>query len=451
LNNLTLSSSIFFSSSFCRANAYREKIVEAEKLQSKATEKLDGFKKTIKELEKEIRNQSTVSKKAPLEPPVLAETEALALRSKLEEAKSIISEVSDVAPSTGSSFVRFWLGQVNVKAATAKDRMALRDEYEKFKERTNYGFVIFPLVWILTEAYLKTMWRYTHWIHILTHVWLLYYYVSLSLRENILLVNGSKIRQWWIVHHYISSAMSIIVLTWPAESRSWDKFMQLFTAYFLYQGLVQFIQGWYQRGRHYHLRALGERTPMDVSHTETISEFHQGLYPLVFLALIAHAWQVYNGYSLLEVLVLELNPRRNWYEFREEIQCFALGMLFIFLGCTNAFVTISTILEKFEKQRKKSINSEASNDDGIESTSTSGNGTQSPTGNGSGTEGSLINSGQSSTGVTPTSLEETNKTPAGLKKLGSLRSLSSSAVTASAAESPRPAVPLNQNPSLKLD
>jgi hypothetical protein len=381
-----------------------------------------------------------VSKSALSEPPVLDKDSAASLRIKLDEAKVIIKDVSDVAPSTGSSFVRFWLGQVNVKAATAKDRMALRDEYEKFKERTNYGFVIFPLVWILTEAYLKTMWRYTHWIHILTHVWLLYYYVSLSLRENILLVNGSKIRQWWIVHHYISSVMSIIVLTWPAESRSWDKFMQLFTAYFLYQGLVQFIQGWYQRGRHYHLRALGERTPMDVSHTETISEFHQGLYPMVVLLLIAHAWQVYNGYSLLEVLILELNPRQNWYEFREEIQCFALGMLFIFMGCTNAFVTISTILEKFEKQRKKSSLSLSQEND--EATTTNGS-VQDVT------NGHI---------QTTNSVEETNKTPGGgLKKLGSLRSpiLSTSSTTTGVVssiekekggvvESPNP----NPNPAL---
>lgn len=422
----------FYSLSNHSANAYREKIVEAEKLQSKATDKLDGLRKTIKELEKEIGKPSAVSKGAPSEQQALVETDAAALRIKLEEAKTIISDVNDVAPSTGSSFVRFWLGQVNVKAATAKDKLALRDEYEKFKERTNYGFVIFPLVWILTEAYLKTMWRYTHWIHILTHVWLLYYYVSLSLRENILLVNGSKIRQWWIVHHYISSAMSIIVLTWPAESRSWDKFMQLFTAYFLYQGLVQFLQGWYQRGRHYHLRALGERTPMDVSHTETISEFHQGLYPLVFLLLIAHAWQVYNGYCLLEVLVLELNPRQNWYEFREEIQCFALGMLFIFLGCTNAFVTIRIILEKFEKQRKMSLKAEVSSSEGTEPTI--------------GADGGIINS------ATSTSIsEETNKTPSGLKKLGSLRSPGLTAGAASSSngstDSPKPA----HNPAVKLE
>jgi hypothetical protein len=71
---------------------------------------------------------------------------------------------------------------------TPRRSMTLREEYDKFKSRTNIGFLFFPLVWILTSWYLRHTWRYTHWIHILTHVWLLYYYVSLSLRENILKV-----------------------------------------------------------------------------------------------------------------------------------------------------------------------------------------------------------------------------------------------------------------------
>ena len=75
------------------------------------------------------------------------------------------------------------------------------------------GFVVFPLVWIFVYMYLRHKWRYTHWIHILTHIWMLYYYVSLSLRENILKTNGSNIKRWWIIHHYLSSIMSITVLT----------------------------------------------------------------------------------------------------------------------------------------------------------------------------------------------------------------------------------------------
>ena len=36
-------------------------------------------------------------------------------------------------------FVRAFLGQVNVRAGSSKDREMLRDEYNKFKDRTNVG------------------------------------------------------------------------------------------------------------------------------------------------------------------------------------------------------------------------------------------------------------------------------------------------------------------------
>ena len=85
-------------------------------------------------------------------------------------------------PTTGSIFVRAFLGQVNVRASTTVDRERLRDEYNKFKERTNIGargggggacsprsagrgrttgarpafthppppgFIVFPIIWIV--------------------------------------------------------------------------------------------------------------------------------------------------------------------------------------------------------------------------------------------------------------------------------------------------------------
>jgi hypothetical protein len=43
-----------------------------------------------------------------------------------------------------------------------------------------------------------------HLTDLLWHIWLLYYYLSIALRENILKANGSEIHGWWFMHHYIS-------------------------------------------------------------------------------------------------------------------------------------------------------------------------------------------------------------------------------------------------------
>lgn len=49
-------------------------------------------------------------------------------------------------------------------------------------------------------------------------VWLSYFYLAMALRENVLVVNGSHIRPWWITHHYISAAASLALLGLPITS-----------------------------------------------------------------------------------------------------------------------------------------------------------------------------------------------------------------------------------------
>ena len=142
--------------------------------------------------------------------------------------------------------------------------------------------------------------------------------------------------------------MSMIALTWPPESESWDSFSPYFTAYFLYQGLVQFVQSHYQQARLYVRRTIGKATHIDVSHTETIDEFHSGLWLVVILVFVAHACQVSVGVMVLSRLNLSL----PWYSFREEAQCAGLGSLFIFLGVVNFSVTWYTLLEKWASSAK---------------------------------------------------------------------------------------------------
>ena len=45
--------------------------------------------------------------------------------------------------------------------------------------------IILGVNWLSLTQY---AWKYTEWMMVLAHVWLVYYYVSLALRENILRV-----------------------------------------------------------------------------------------------------------------------------------------------------------------------------------------------------------------------------------------------------------------------
>lgn len=48
--------------------------------------------------------------------------------------------------------------------------------------------------------------------------WLGYFYLAMSLRENVLMVNGSHIKGWWVQHHYWSSACALLMLGLPVYS-----------------------------------------------------------------------------------------------------------------------------------------------------------------------------------------------------------------------------------------
>ena len=147
--------------------------------------------------------------------------------------------------------------------------------------------------------------------------------------------------------------MSITALTWPPDSVSWQLFLPPLTGIFLYQGCVQFVQARYQARGHYARRALGKAGHMDVTHGETLAEFHSGLTFLIILVVIAHAAQVAIGVHMWQSLLFILSVNQSpWYEFREEIQCMIVGTLFILLGVMNFFETVRTLIEKCVRQRE---------------------------------------------------------------------------------------------------
>lgn len=133
-----------------------------------------------------LRRRRLLPARAPPPPQGEASGASDALVSGCEAVAADLRELAAVQPATGSFFVRLFLGQVNVKVASPRDRETLRDEYNKFKDRTNLGVIGAGLVWALTLTVLQYHLRFTGWIFTLTHLWLLYYYISLALRENIL-------------------------------------------------------------------------------------------------------------------------------------------------------------------------------------------------------------------------------------------------------------------------
>ncbi|EPS68106.1 hypothetical protein M569_06669, partial [Genlisea aurea] len=141
------------------------------------------------------------------------------LEEELIRARYVLSEGDAAAflPNTSSGkFLKMFLGPINVRANRKDVQLKVKEEYNKFKDRAALLFLCLPTMLLLSRS-----WIWNGCLPALPvqlyQAWLLYLYTCLALRENILRVNGSDIRPWWIKHHYGAMAMALISLTWDIE------------------------------------------------------------------------------------------------------------------------------------------------------------------------------------------------------------------------------------------
>ena len=125
---------------------------------------------------------------------------------------------------------------------------------------------------------------------------MVWYYCTLTIRESILRVNGSKIKGWWRAHHFISTVLAGVLLTWP-EGTTYNLFRKQLMWFYVYISLVQYLQFHYQQGCLYRLKALGERHDMDI----TIEGFHswmwRGLSFLLPFLYTGYFYELYNAWA----------------------------------------------------------------------------------------------------------------------------------------------------------
>ncbi|KAJ3341231.1 hypothetical protein HDU93_005422 [Gonapodya sp. JEL0774] len=211
---------------------------------------------------------------------------------------------------------------------------------------------------------------------------LLYYYSVMTIREHVLIVNGSRIRTWWLAHHVVTVVLIGIMLVrsavlksrlqrtfsqsrspailgaqvWP-ENRTYSAFRPNFMIYCAYLAIVSYFQYRYQTQRLYTLRALSLAGPMDTAVGEgATGSAGRDMSLLMVLLVIGQVrliswmgWQVYSG---LHALYLWWTvPGATWHVI-------ASGIIFIILGVANFFTTISTYVEKIRQDRRKLLSRE---------------------------------------------------------------------------------------------
>jgi len=253
----------------------------------------------------------------------------------------------------------------------------LKEEYYAFRDKTVGIFVAAPTVLLLGlhrahavqaaegEATLLPVLGSGIQLYV---AWMLYFYTSVALRENVLVMNGSNIRAWWMQHHYISIVVGLLMLTMPVESDAFKHFGEGMLLFNIMQGLVMILQTYYQRRRLYTRIALGKSSKMDVASADSSAASGQMLlFPVLFLL---QAYQLYMGLIMIVYHAGALASPEGWLDefpqssdLRSSRTVFFCGVFFIVLGLGNFFSTLATLNAKRRKVMRR-ISSRESFGDG---------------------------------------------------------------------------------------
>ncbi|RZC37296.1 TMPIT and/or HOOK domain containing protein [Asbolus verrucosus] len=303
-----------------------KKLEATNKIYQKKLEDVNAYQK---ECEKQIQHQKyridIISKTLARKKDEKSEE----LKEEILKREAQIHEIQQTLPKESGKYLRVILGNVNVSILNKEDKLKYKSEYEKFK------LIFSAVAFVLAVVNLLIISRRVERLYIFMLVW---YYCTLTIRESILKVNGSKIKGWWRIHHFISTITAAILLIWP-ESETWNQFRTTFMTFNAYLSVVQYLQFRYQQGVLYRLKALGERHNMDI----TVEGFHywmwRGLSFLFPFLFAVYFFQLYMACTLYSLSYME---GATWHVR-------TLYILFSILSMGNITTMVMIIPDKFKR------------------------------------------------------------------------------------------------------
>ncbi|XP_009878645.1 PREDICTED: transmembrane protein 120B [Charadrius vociferus] len=307
---------------------YRQKLEEVTSLQTACSSSIHRQKKTLRDLKHSL--QRCKPRASPEEFALIQE-----ISTQIKERQNAFFDMEAYLPKKNGLYLNLVLGNVNVTLLSNQAKFAYKDEYEKFK----LYLTIILLLGAVTCRFILH-YRVTDEVFNFLLVW---YYCTLTIRESILISNGSRIKGWWVSHHYVSTFLSGVMLTWP-DGLMYQMFRSQFLAFSIFQSCVQFLQYYYQRGCLYRLRALGERNHLDLTVEGFQSWMWRGLTFLLPFLFFGHFWQLYNAVTLFGL---------SRHKECKEWQVFVLAFTFLLLFLGNFLTTLKVVHTKLQKNKDK--------------------------------------------------------------------------------------------------
>ncbi|KAE8054998.1 hypothetical protein FH972_011873 [Carpinus fangiana] len=274
------------------------------------------------------------------------------LQEELERATCVVVDgdaASFLPGKAHGGFLRMFLGPINVRASRKDVQLKVKEEYNSYRDRTALLFLFFPSTLLILRSWIWDGCLPAFPVQ-LYQAWLLFLYTGLALRENILRVNGSDIRPWWIYHHYLAMLMALVSLTWEIKGQpncaQKQSGVQLFLQWAMMQGVAMLLQNRYQRQRLYTRIALGKAKRMDVVWGETAGVDGQ-LWLLCPILFILQGFEAYVGLLLLKTALVGVVS---------EWQVFFCGIVLVIMAVGNFSNTVQTLMVKsrFKAKMKRS-------------------------------------------------------------------------------------------------
>ncbi|XP_028275325.1 transmembrane protein 120A-like isoform X2 [Parambassis ranga] len=285
---------------------YLQKLDEVSTLQKKCSFSISHQRKRLHEMTHLVKKCSKETSEADAR--TMDE-----LKEKIKMLPSAFSDMEAFLPKKNGLYLNLVLGNVNVTLLSKQSKFAYKDEYEKFKLYLTVLLLLFSFICYFFVSY--------RFLDAILNFLLVWYYCTLTIRESILITNGSR-----------------------PDGKLYKTFRNQFLAYCLYQSFVQCLQCYYQSGCLYRLRALGERHNMDLTVEGFQSWMWKGLTFLLPFLFFGHFWQLFNSLSLFRMAQLP---------DCKEGQVLLCGLCFLILFMGNFVTTVAVLRQKVKSRNQK--------------------------------------------------------------------------------------------------
>ncbi|XP_035479873.1 ion channel TACAN isoform X2 [Scophthalmus maximus] len=203
---------------------YLQKLEEISKLQKTCSSSISHQRRRLKEISHLVNKCSTETS-----------DDIDGMKNRMKTRPNAFFEMEAFLPKKNGLYLSLVLGNVNVTLLSKQSKFAYKDEYETFKLCSTVILLLFSCICYFFVSY--------RFLDAILNFLLVWYYCTLTIRESILITNGSRIKGWWVFHHYISAFLSGVMLTWP-DGNLYKIFRNQFLAYSLYQMSAVLLSEW---------------------------------------------------------------------------------------------------------------------------------------------------------------------------------------------------------------